>query len=163
MVKPGAKQRRIKPEAKQREHKHEAHCNVCGRSFGSCKQLLRHHEVIHQNMTEQCTECGDLFMSSGELANHRVICGQQQQPAKKQKPHVGSGHRTAPQENTTVELFTPTNNQDILAACVELVPEIVKYLKDKVAEHPVKWCVNMHAFFMRPLKDNNTGLPTDEF
>ena len=127
---------------------------------------MAHHEVIHQNLTLQCPECGDRFNSSQLLAHHSVICGQQQQdgqPAKKQKSQVGRGHRAALQDNAAVQTFIPNNDHDILAACIELEPEIIQYLKDKVAEHPVKWYVNMHAVFKKPKKDDNTGLPTDEF
>ena len=133
---------------------------MCGRSFSSQKQLLAHHDVIHQSMDLQCDECGKSFASSQLLAQHHLRCSAAKRPRGGQ---VGRGHRTALQNNAAIESVTPTHNHDILMACKEVEPKIIDYLKEKLEETHIKWYVNMHCVFKKPKKDAVTGAPTDDF
>ena len=111
---------------KSRKTKVNSTCNVCGRSFSSQKQLLAHHDAIHQSMDLQCDECGKSFASSQLLAQHHLRCSAAKRPRGGQ---VGRGHLTALQNNAAIESVTPTHNHDILMACKEVEPKIIDYLK----------------------------------
>ena len=84
-----------------RKRKVSSTCNVCGRSFSSQKQLLAHHDAIHQSMDLWCDECGTSFASSQLLAQHHLRCSAAKKPRGGQ---VGRGHCAALQNNAAIKI-----------------------------------------------------------
>ena len=80
---------------------------------------------------------------------------------KRSENQVRRGRRTALQNHSKVETFTPTHTHDILASLKELEPAIIDYLK-QLLETPIKWYMIMLCIFKKIMIDVDRDTTEDK-